>query len=230
MRLQAALDGSRSRAQEAARRGRPRSPPLPCADLLIRHQAGELPCDIPVILSNHASLASVAAQFGVPFRHLPMPPAEAHGGDKDAAKTAQEAAIEELLAAERIDLLVRRRRPRTRARARGTVRALAPSRRRWSRWQVLARYMQVMSPGFCERHWRHTINIHHSFLPAFEGGRPYHRAHERGVKIIGATSHYATAELDAGPIIDQDTARISHRDSVDTMIRKARARAWRSSQ
>jgi formyltetrahydrofolate deformylase len=63
--------------------------------------------------------------------------------------------------------------------------------------------MQIFSEGFCERHWRHTINIHHSFLPAFEGAKPYHRAHERGVKIIGATAHYATSELDAGPIIEQ---------------------------
>jgi formyltetrahydrofolate hydrolase len=63
--------------------------------------------------------------------------------------------------------------------------------------------MQIFSEGFCQRHWRHTINIHHSFLPAFEGAKPYHRAHERGVKIIGATAHYATSELDAGPIIEQ---------------------------
>lgn len=87
---------------------------------------------------------------------------------------------------------------------------------------VLARYMQIFSPDFCNRHWRHMINIHHSFLPAFEGARPYHRAHERGVKIIGATAHYATSELDAGPIIAQDITRISHRDGVLDMIRKGR--------
>lgn len=63
--------------------------------------------------------------------------------------------------------------------------------------------MQIFSEEFCNRHWAHTINIHHSFLPAFEGAKPYHRAHERGVKIIGATAHYATSELDAGPIIEQ---------------------------
>jgi formyltetrahydrofolate deformylase len=67
----------------------------------------------------------------------------------------------------------------------------------------ICRYMQIFSEDFCNRHWRHTINIHHSFLPAFEGAKPYHRAHERGVKIIGATAHYATSELDAGPIIEQ---------------------------
>lgn len=76
---------------------------------------------------------------------------------------------------------------------------------------VLARYMQIFTPAFCERNWKRTINIHHSFLPAFEGARPYHRAHERGVKIIGATAHYATSELDAGPIIEQGITRITHR-------------------
>ncbi|MEW5303079.1 MAG: hypothetical protein WDW36_005807 [Sanguina aurantia] len=69
---------------------------------------------------------------------------------------------------------------------------------------------------------QHTINIHHSFLPAFEGARPYHRAHERGVKLIGATAHYATGDLDAGPIIEQNIARITHRDSIADMIRKGR--------
>ncbi|GAX77452.1 hypothetical protein CEUSTIGMA_g4896.t1 [Chlamydomonas eustigma] len=87
---------------------------------------------------------------------------------------------------------------------------------------VLARYMQIFSADFCNRHWHHTINIHHSFLPAFEGARPYHRAHERGVKIIGATAHFATSELDAGPIIEQAITRITHRDSVEDMIRKGR--------
>jgi hypothetical protein len=67
--------------------------------------------------------------------------------------------------------------------------------------------MQIFSEEFCDKHWRHTINIHHSFLPAFEGAKPYHRAHDRGVKIIGATAHYATSELDAGPIIEQVCVR-----------------------
>jgi formyltetrahydrofolate deformylase len=80
----------------------------------------------------------------------------------------------------------------------------------------------VLSRPFCSRNATRTINIHHSFLPAFEGGRPYHRAHERGVKIIGATAHYATADLDAGPIIEQDVTRITHRDSVANMIRKGK--------
>ena len=82
--------------------------------------------------------------------------------------------------------------------------------------------MQIFSADFCNRHWQHMINIHHSFLPAFEGARPYHRAHERGVKIIGATAHFATSELDAGPIIEQAITRISHKDSVADMIRKGK--------
>lgn len=87
---------------------------------------------------------------------------------------------------------------------------------------VLARYMQVLSRDFSSMYPNRIINIHHSFLPAFIGARPYHQAYERGVKLIGATSHYVTEQLDAGPIIEQDVARISHRDSVDDLIRKGR--------
>ena len=87
---------------------------------------------------------------------------------------------------------------------------------------VLARYMQVLSPTFIAAYPERIINIHHSFLPAFVGSRPYHQAHQRGVKLIGATAHYATTDLDEGPIIDQDVARCSHRDSVADLIRKGR--------
>jgi formyltetrahydrofolate deformylase len=87
---------------------------------------------------------------------------------------------------------------------------------------VLARYMQVLSAGFLEKFGQPVINIHHSFLPAFAGGRPYHQAHERGVKLVGATAHYATAVLDDGPIIQQDVVRVTHRHSVDDLIRKGR--------
>lgn len=87
---------------------------------------------------------------------------------------------------------------------------------------VLARYMQILSPAFVARFAERIINIHHSFLPAFAGPRPYHQAFERGVKIIGATSHYITAELDQGPIIAQATARVDHRDTIEDMIRKGR--------
>ena len=85
---------------------------------------------------------------------------------------------------------------------------------------VLARYMQIVSEDFINEFPNRIINIHHSFLPAFPGAKPYHSAYERGVKIIGATSHYVTAELDAGPIIEQDVTRISHTDNVDKLIRK----------
>ena len=87
---------------------------------------------------------------------------------------------------------------------------------------VLARYMQILSGDFVSLYPHRIINIHHSFLPAFPGARPYHSAYERGVKIIGATSHYVTAELDAGPIIEQNVVRITHKDSVEDLIRKGR--------
>jgi formyltetrahydrofolate deformylase len=87
---------------------------------------------------------------------------------------------------------------------------------------VLARYMQVLSPAFVARWPGRIINIHHSFLPAFVGAKPYHQAKERGVKIIGATAHYVTSELDHGPIIEQDVTRVSHRDEVDDLVRKGR--------
>ncbi len=107
-------------------------------------------------------------------------------------KAAQEERIIEKLEAERIDLV------------------------------ILARYMQILSEEFIERFQHRIINIHHSFLPAFAGARPYHEAHLRGVKIIGATAHFVTPELDQGPIIDQDVVRVSHRDSVPDLIRKGR--------
>ncbi len=87
---------------------------------------------------------------------------------------------------------------------------------------VLARYMQIISENFVSYYPNRIINIHHSFLPAFAGARPYHRAHGRGVKIIGASSHYVTAELDAGPIIEQDIMRVNHRDSVEDLVRKGK--------
>jgi len=87
---------------------------------------------------------------------------------------------------------------------------------------VLARYMQILSPQFIARYPQSIINVHHSFLPAFTGARPYHAARERGVKLIGATSHYVTEELDEGPIIEQDVVRVSHRDQVEDLVRKGR--------
>jgi formyltetrahydrofolate deformylase len=87
---------------------------------------------------------------------------------------------------------------------------------------VLARYMQILSPAFVARYPAAIINVHHSFLPAFTGARPYHAAHTRGVKLIGATSHYVTEVLDDGPIIEQDVARISHRDQVEDLVARGR--------
>jgi formyltetrahydrofolate deformylase len=87
---------------------------------------------------------------------------------------------------------------------------------------VMARYMQILTDDFLNAFTGQVINIHHSFLPAFMGSKPYHRAFERGVKLIGATAHYATAELDEGPIIEQDVVRCSHRDSIPDLVRKGR--------
>jgi len=87
---------------------------------------------------------------------------------------------------------------------------------------VLARYMQILPPGLCATYFGRIINIHHSFLPSFAGARPYHQAFERGVKLIGATCHYVTADLDAGPIIEQDTMRIDHADEVGELMRVGR--------
>ena len=87
---------------------------------------------------------------------------------------------------------------------------------------VLARYMQIVTDDFIQHYPQNIINIHHSFLPAFIGARPYHQAYARGVKIIGATSHYVTADLDAGPIIEQDVTRVTHKDSVKDMVRKGK--------
>jgi formyltetrahydrofolate deformylase len=87
---------------------------------------------------------------------------------------------------------------------------------------VLARYMQILSPSFVARYPAAIINVHHSFLPAFTGAKPYHAAHARGVKLIGATSHYVTEVLDDGPIIEQDVARISHRDQVEDLVERGR--------
>jgi formyltetrahydrofolate deformylase len=87
---------------------------------------------------------------------------------------------------------------------------------------VLARYMQILSDEMSARLAGRCINIHHSFLPGFKGARPYHQAYERGVKLIGATAHYVTGDLDEGPIIDQDVERISHRDTPEDLVRKGR--------
>ncbi len=153
------------------------------ADLLHRHRAGELACEIPVLIGNHEDARPLAEFYGVPFHWIPVAPSE--------KRQAEQRQIE-LLRENRIDLV------------------------------VLARYMQVLSPEFVSCYPRKIINVHHSFLPAFSGAKPYHRAFERGVKLIGATSHYVTELLDDGPIIEQDVVRVSHRDQLEDLIEKGR--------
>ena len=150
-------------------------------DLLYRQKAGQLMCDIPLIVSNHSDAKTVADDFGIKFIEIPI---------TENNKTKQEKKEIEILNAEKIDLI------------------------------ILARYHQIFTETFVRAFHNRIINIHHSFLPAFAGGNPYLQAYEKGVKIIGATSHYVTEKLDDGPIIEQDTARISHRDSLEDLVRK----------
>jgi formyltetrahydrofolate deformylase len=152
-------------------------------DLLVRHRARELACELAMVVSNHRDAEPIAQHFGVPFHHLPVTP---------ETRPQQEAAAIELIERERIDLI------------------------------VLARYMQILSPEMVARYPSRIINIHHSFLPAFVGASPYRQAFTRGVKLIGATSHYVTAELDQGPIIEQGVIGCSHRDTVEDLVRKGR--------
>jgi formyltetrahydrofolate deformylase len=152
-------------------------------DLLLRHQAGELRCEIPLIVSNHPDHEPVARQFGLAYHVFSITP---------ETKREQEERQLDLLKSQGIDLV------------------------------VLARYMQVLSGEFLDAFGGPVINIHHSFLPAFSGGRPYHQAYQRGVKLIGATAHYATRDLDEGPIIEQDVIRASHRHAVEELVRKGR--------
>ena len=151
-------------------------------DLLWRTRAGELPMQVPLVISNHPDLRAIAEDFGARFELVPV--------SAESKQQAEQRQLE-LLAEEGIDLA------------------------------VLAKYMQVLSGDFLGR-FSPVINIHHSFLPAFTGAQPYHRAWERGVKLIGATAHYVTEELDAGPIIEQATVHVSHRDEVHDLIRKGR--------
>jgi formyltetrahydrofolate deformylase len=153
------------------------------ADLLHRHQMGELQCEIPLIVSNHADGEALARFYGIPFHYVPLTAETRAGGEAKEFALLAEAGVELM---------------------------------------VLARYMQILSAEFVRRYPGRVINVHHSFLPAFVGARPYHAAYKRGVKLIGATSHYVTEELDDGPIIEQDVARISHRDQVEDLIAKGR--------
>ena len=152
-------------------------------DLLHRWRTGSLPVEIAGVVSNHDDLRSLVEWHGLPWHHIPVTP---------ATKPAGEAALLDLMAAERVDLL------------------------------VLARYMQVLSPELSAAlAWR-CINIHHSFLPSFKGAAPYTQAWQRGVKLIGATAHYVTGDLDEGPIIEQGSTRVDHSHTAEDMVRIGR--------
>ena len=148
-------------------------------DLLYLLELGELPIEIPVVISNHEELRTLVEAHGIPFLHLPI---------TAQTKVEQEAAIRSEIERHNIDVI------------------------------VLARYMQVLSPQFCSDYSGKIINIHHSFLPGFKGAKPYHQAHDRGVKIIGATAHFVTSDLDEGPIIEQDVAHVSHTATPEDLI------------
>jgi formyltetrahydrofolate deformylase len=148
-------------------------------DLLYLLELGELPIEIPVVVSNHEDLRNLVESHGFTFVHLPV---------TASTKAAQEKELLALVEKHAIDFV------------------------------VLARYMQVLSNEFCAALPGRIINIHHSFLPGFKGAKPYHQAHARGVKIIGATAHFVTSDLDEGPIIEQDIAHVTHTSTPDDLI------------
>jgi len=152
-------------------------------DILGRYSAGELNVEIPMIVSNHKDLKSIAERFDIPFYYIPFTKENKEEGERQQIELLQKHAID---------------------------------------FVVLARYMQIISPALISLYENKIINIHHSFLPAFPGAKPYHSAFKRGVKIIGATSHYVTQHLDEGPIIEQDITRVSHINSIEDFIMKGR--------
>jgi formyltetrahydrofolate deformylase len=149
-------------------------------DLLFRQRAGQLPVDIPLVLSNHGTLRDLAGFYGVPFDSLAVTDA--------ASKATFEARVLEEVERHDIELV------------------------------VLARYMQILSPQLCDALAGRCINIHHSFLPGFKGANPYKQAHARGVKLIGATAHFVTSDLDEGPIIEQNVVRVDHTQSPSQLV------------
>ena len=148
-------------------------------DLMYLLELGELPIEIPLVISNREDLKSLVESHGIPFLSLPVTVAN---------KAEQEKVVLDKIAELKIDFV------------------------------VLARYMQILSAGFCNALPGKIINIHHSFLPGFKGAKPYHQAHDRGVKIIGATAHFVTSDLDEGPIIEQDVAHVTHSATPEEMI------------
>ena len=147
----------------------------PIYDLLIKNQSNQLNCDIPIIISNHNNLSSIADQFEIDFFKI--------NNNEELLK---------IIRKQKIELI------------------------------VLARYMQIIPDNIVKLYKNNIINIHHGFLPAFKGAKPYHQAYKKGVKIIGATSHYVTSSLDEGPIITQDVVKINHNHSVSDIIQLGR--------
>jgi formyltetrahydrofolate deformylase len=150
-------------------------------DLLYLQELGELPIEIPAVVSNHSDLKTLVESHGIKFID-----------QSKLAKAEAETEISKLITELEIDLV------------------------------VLARYMQILTKEFCEKMFGRIINIHHSFLPGFKGAKPYHQAHARGVKIIGATAHFVTPDLDEGPIIDQDVAHVTHASTPEDLIATGR--------
>ena len=150
-------------------------------DLLYLQELGELPIEIPVVVSNHSDLKTLVESHGIKFID-----------QSKLDKSAAEAEISKIVTELEIDLV------------------------------VLARYMQILTKEFCGKMFGRIINIHHSFLPGFKGAKPYHQAHARGVKIIGATAHFVTPDLDEGPIIDQDVAHVTHASTPEDLIATGR--------
>jgi len=150
-------------------------------DLLYLQELGELPIDIPAVISNHNELRTITESHSI--RYI-----DQEGKDKASV----ESEIRTLIKSENIDLI------------------------------ILARYMQILSKEFCKEFSGKIINIHHSFLPSFKGANPYRQAYDRGVKVIGATAHFVTADLDEGPIIDQDVAHVSHAATPEDLVSTGR--------
>ena len=147
-------------------------------EVLLKHADGQLDCEIPVIISNHPDLCSVATEFHIPFFQI----------DTLKGKEACEADIQSLLEQYKIDVV------------------------------CMARYMQILTPEFTKRWENRIINIHHGFLPAFKGAKPYDQAWRKGVKLIGATAHFANEDLDQGPIIFQDVVRVKDTNSIREFV------------
>ncbi|GAB4074693.1 formyltetrahydrofolate deformylase [Barrientosiimonas marina] len=146
-------------------------------ELLLRWQSGEIPVEIPMVISNHDDLRHEAERYGIPYYHIPV--------TSETKVQAEEKALN--LMEGKVDFI------------------------------ALARYMQILTPEFVAHYPNQIINIHHSFLPAFTGANPYVKAFNRGVKLIGATAHYVTNDLDEGPIIEQDVQRVNHRSTADDL-------------